>query len=343
MYEGRKVKYIAAGTRADAADAQRKRLEQRETALVVAADAGLVVVKDEARLTLKGTASAYIVDTLGRGATEAAEQARLVTSEFIGVCRKRKKEYIDEITRDDIYTFWTTLRARGCGPRTVANKHARLNSWLKFAGLDKSMIPPKPRYEDTLPTIYEPDETATLLANADKYMEVCILIGLKCGLRDQELQHLEFSDLNWAEGTLRVQGKPRWGFHVKTWEQRDIPVPDAALAVLRHWEQARPGQTLVLGTSGHNPNTKLLLRLKGLARQAGLNCGRCDGCHERGECREFTLHKFRRTYITTLLRQGIDLRTVQAYAGHKDIASTMRYLRPASGTEARSKVNAVTW
>ena len=267
-----------------------------------------MVVKDEARLTLKGTASAYIVDTLGRGATEAAEQARLVTSEFIGVCRKRKKEYIDEITRDDIYTFWTTLRARGCGPRTVANKHARLNSWLKFAGLDKSMIPPKPRYEDTLPTIYEPDETATLLANADKYMEVCILIGLKCGLRDQELQHLEFSDLNWAEGTLRVQGKPRWGFHVKTWEQRDIPVPDAALA-----------------------------------RQAGLNCGRCDGCHERGECREFTLHKFRRTYITTLLRQGIDLRTVQAYAGHKDIASTMRYLRPASGTEARSKVNAVTW
>jgi site-specific recombinase XerD len=31
--------------------------------------------------------------------------------------------------------------------------------------------------------------------------------------------------------------------------------------------------------------------------------------------------------LTTLLRNGIDLRTVQSYAGCKDLASTMRYLR----------------
>lgn len=55
----------------------------------------------------------------------------------------------------------------------------------------------------------------------------------------------------------------------------------------------------------------------------------------------FTLHKFRRTYITALLRNGIDLRTVQVYAGHKDIASTMRYQRPASAKEAQAKLNSV--
>ena len=61
------------------------------------------------------------------------------------------------------------------------------------------------------------------------------------------------------------------------------------------------------------------------------------------ECQEFTLHKFRRTYITTLLRSGVDLRMVQAYAGHKDIASTMRYLRPASAKEAQAKLNGIEW
>jgi hypothetical protein len=67
-----------------------------------------------------------------------------------------------------------------------------------------------------------------------------------------------------------------------------------------------------------------------------MNCGSCEGCKaKRRECETFTLHKFRRSYITTLLRNGIDLRTVQAYAGHKDIASTMRYLRPASAKEAQ--------
>jgi integrase len=64
---------------------------------------------------------------------------------------------------------------------------------------------------------------------------------------------------------------------------------------------------------------------------------------ERNECEGYTLHRFRRTYITTLLRSGIDLRTVQAYAGHKDLASTMRYLRPATGKEAKAKLNAVKW
>jgi integrase len=51
-----------------------------------------------------------------------------------------------------------------------------------------------------------------------------------------------------------------------------------------------------------------------------------------------------RTYITKMLR-GLkgDLRTVQAYAGHKDIASTMRYLVPESTEEAQAKVDAIKW
>src|SRR5437762_6367260 len=36
---------------------------------------------------------------------------------------------------------------------------------------------------------------------------------------------------------------------------------------------------------------------------------------------------------------GVDLRTVQLWMGHKDLESTMRYLKPARGSGIRDKVN----
>ena len=102
--------------------------------------------------------------------------------------------------------------------------------------------------------------------------------------------HLEFTDINWVEGTLRVQGKPRWAFTVKAWEQRDVPVPDDVLEALKEWRNVRVRQTLILGTKNRLPNTKLLRTLKRLAHRAGLNYELCESCRERKECGEYTLH-----------------------------------------------------
>ena len=345
LYEDRQAKYIPFKSGATDADAERKKLEKspsKTAAKSAAESAGGTFVDKEDRQTLAKTAAAYIRDAQQRGAMEAADQARLVNEEFRKLLNR--KTYVDEITRDDIFRFHTALRKRGCSDRTVANKHQRLTSWLRFAGIDKTILPPVPKYEETLPTIYTSDEISTILAEAGPYMKMAILLALKCGLRDQELMHLEFSDLNLADKTLRVQGKPRWNFKVKTHEQRHVPIPNDVLDELKAWKEKRTGQSLILGTKNGNPNTKLLFALKTLARRAKMNCGRCEGCKsKRRECESFTLHKFRRSYITTLLRNGIDLRTVQAYAGHKDIASTMRYLRPASAKEAQGKLNAVVW
>jgi integrase len=335
--------YTPAGKRAAAAEAQRLRLEKTTAVIEAAKGTDVIVVAKPGRKTLKDSATAYISDAKGRNANEAAEQAELVSNEFIELMRKKQKTLIDEIDRDDIFGFHSALRKRGCRDRTVANKHMRLASWLRFGGIDKSVLPPAPRYEEKLPTVYPSDQIKSLLAAADPYMRICILIGLKVGLRDQELMHLEFRDINSHDKTLRVQSKDQWGFLPKTWEQREIPIPDDLLAELTAWQKAREGHSLVLGTKNKKPNTKLLRTLKRMANRAGLSCGRCDGCRDVNECQEFTLHRFRRSYLTTLLRSGIDLRTVQSYAGHKDLASTMRYLRPATGSEAQVRLNAVVW
>lgn len=39
------------------------------------------------------------------------------------------------------------------------------------------------------------------------------------------------------------------------------------------------------------------------------------------------------------MQSGVGKRTVQLWLGHKDLASTMRYLKPARGKEARERFN----
>ena len=102
-----------------------------------------------------------------------------------------------------------------------------------------------------------------------------------------------------------------------------------------------------LSVASDRPSTKLLRELKELVRREKLGCGHCEGC-KTGEstdtgCKEWTLHKFRRTYATRLLRSGLDLSTVQKLMGHSDLASTMRYLSPAESDGLQDFINGVKW
>ncbi len=119
------VVYTPAGKNAADADAQRVRLEKESTAKVVAEDAGLQIVTEEERKTLKATAAAYIADAEGRGAMAAARMARSATKEFFALT---KKTFVDEVRKEDFYRFHAALRKRGCVDRTLANKHSRVTS-----------------------------------------------------------------------------------------------------------------------------------------------------------------------------------------------------------------------
>jgi integrase len=346
-YENRQNQYENAGMNVSDAETLRRRIENQSTAKAVALSAGLKVEAQDTRKTLKGAAEEYIQDALDRHAAEAAAQARNVTAEFIKFIRKT---YVDEVTRKDVLRFHEELRKRGCSDRTVANKNARLASWLRFAGIDKDLLPPKPKYELKLPTVYSPDQISSILGAADPYMRLVILLALKCGLRDQEIAHLEWSSVDLDKRVLRVRGNPEYGFRVKDSEQRELPIPADLLDALKVRRDAEPNTTLVVGTEGDKPNRKLLRSLKRLVTREHLGCGHCKGCkiardsrQEWTGCREWTLHRFRRTYATRILQAGSDIKTVQALMGHADLASTMRYLRPAESDGLQDLINRVKW
>lgn len=343
-YKGTRTIYKDAGEFAGDAQAALLNATHLLAAKASAALAGTKVEEVPGRDRLDRKAKEFIRDAEQRGATEAADINRLVTNQFIECTGKT---WVDEINKEDIFRFHKWLRARGNSDRTVANKHARVKSFLRFAEVDvknKKIIPPAPGYDKTLPNIYTKEQIAGILKAAGPYMHLAIGLTLKCGLREQELMHAEWSDVDVAEKVFRVSSKPHYDFHVKDSEERDIPIPDDLLRELCAWRKKHPKSNLLLATSGGKPNEKLLRTLKRLAKTAGLNCGSCEGCKGNpSECREWTLHQFRRTFCTTLLRSGLDLRTVQSYMGHADLASTMRYLRPASTAESQAMINAIQW
>ena len=341
-FEGKRPVFKAAGGAASEALAMRDRIDRQRVARVMAAAAGVVVEKEQRpRLTFAALAKAHVEDATQRGAEEAAEISARVAENF---GRSWRGTFVDEIKREDILAFHTWLRKRGNVDRTVANKHVRLKSILRFGKFDTTSMPPPPKYEKKLPTIYEPEDWGAILRVAKGRMYLVCAVALKMGLREQEVEYMEWTDINQRERTHRVQSKPEWGFEVKDSEQRDVPIPEDLYEELRAWHLCHPKQALMFPGANGKPDGHLLRNLKIVARDARLNCGKCRGCcGERRECGHWTLHKFRRSYMTWLLRNGIDLRTCQQYAGHTDIESTMRYLRPASGDEAITRLNSIRW
>jgi integrase len=324
-YEGRKTKYQNVGTDATEAINQRDKRQHLGEARVSAAEAGVTINETEVRKTIKKEGARWVRAAQDRDAMEAAEVGRLAVHEFQQA--NPRLVYVDEINSESLVAFWRFLKKQVRSDRTIYNKDQRVRGFLKFAEVDyKKWHLRAPRYEKKLPVIYSPEQIELLLGACKRlYHKLLILILVKTGLRDQELQHLCWTDI--AEKKLRVRGKPEYGWKIKDSEQRDIPIPADLLATLKAWRTQNPKTKLVLGTSNDLPNTKFLPMLKVIATRAGVA--------------DAELHSFRRTYATTLLRGGMDLRTVQMLMGHSDLESTMRYLTPATGDEVRNKIDEI--
>ncbi len=132
------------------------------------------------------------------------------------------------------------------------------------------------------------------------------------GLRVGELVKLERRDYDNGILTVR-QGKGR--------KYREIHVADAVDKAIRAW----------LKVSANDANSALFSRIQRNGKFAsqpltttGLTGILTELQHTSGIAR-FTPHDMRRTFITRLLEQGVDINTVRQLAGHSDISTTTRY------------------
>ena len=345
-YSGSKRVWTRLTGNATDALAALKTAQKKASAIATAEAEGIQVVTDPKRVAIEDARLGYKEAAEARGALEAAEVVDRAVGEFLLTC---KKVYVDEITREHVTKFQAAMRKRGLADRTLYNRHNNFRSFMLFAGVDADAVcGPAPRFEEQSVEVYEPEDLKPFFAaEMEEYDRLLFGVLLSAGLREREAMHLEWKSINWNARTLRVQSNPTYKFKVKDAEQRNVPLPEDLLQRLKVYREGHPSSKLVFGKRGGEddaPDGHLLRRLKLLVRNAGLNCEQCVPCTgKQRECEHWYLHKFRATYITTMLRSGLDIRTVMQLSGHSDLESVMRYLRPAEGVAVQAAVNAIQW
>jgi integrase/recombinase XerD len=240
------------------------------------------------------------------------------------------KLHVEDIDRKDLLKFAAFLREeKEQAPRSVYNKFENLMTFLKAQGV-RGLAGKNdwPRYTEEEPEMYEQDELDKLFKACNEEERLWYEFFLMTGMREQEVMHTYWSDLNFGASLVRVSHKPDRGWTPKAYKEREIPIP-AKLAKKLKALKSKADKTwgLVFHTAGCNPKLDFLDCLKTCAERAEL-------CKDN-----FWLHKFRATFATRCLWAGVDLRTVQQWLGHSDMESTMRYLKPSRSEKLREKVN----
>ena len=242
------------------------------------------------------------------------------------------KLYLDDIERSDLLKFSAFLRdKKKQSPRSVYNKFENLMTFLKANGIRGLAAKNDwPRYVEEEPEVYEREELDKLFTACDAEERLWYEFFLMTGMREQEVMHCSWEDVNLSRSTLTVRYKPEYGFSPKNYREREIPIPAKLVKKLKA-AKAKADKTcgLVFPTGGCRPKLDFLDALKAVAERAKLIP------------ENFWLHKFRATFATWSLWAGVDLRTVQQWLGHSDMESTMRYLKPSRSQQVQQKVNKI--
>ncbi len=314
----------------DASDANARRLHKE--AELNAVNNGVTVVPENGQNGHRSVAVAvtgFLDETKLTKKPKTLAAYSTALSYFTESCPKL---YLEDIERKDLLKFSAFLRdEKEQAPRSVYNKFENVMTFLKAQGV-RGLVGKNdwPRFVEEEPEVYEKDELEKLFAVCDDEERLWYEFFLMTGMREQEVMHCSWNDINLARPTVTVRYKPEYGFSPKNYREREIPIPAKLVQSLKA-RKAKSDKTcgLVFPTAGCRPKMNFLDGLKAIAERAKLNP------------ENFWLHKFRATFATWSLWAGVDLRTVQQWVGHSDLESTMRYLKPSRSQQVREKVNEI--
>jgi len=230
------------------------------------------------------------------------------------------------ITRELVMQYAVTLSGRA--PATVCRKITVLSVFFSFlmdlGELDTNPARriPLPKPASRIPNAISEDEAQQLIGAAESPFErAMLLLMLTAGLRRSEVGAIRLEDANLENQALLVRGKGA--------KQRMVPLMPQAAEAIRNYLAARPESDLpylFLSPQGRRlANDYLNRTLRRILARAGL-------------AKRITPHMLRHTFATHLVRNGVDVRTVQELLGHADLETTANYLH----SDTRAKESAVS-
>jgi site-specific recombinase XerD len=135
-------------------------------------------------------------------------------------------------------------------------------------------------------------------------------VAIETGMRLSEQHSLEWPDVHLSRQQIQLVA-------TKNGSSRVVILSKEAVEALKACQARRMPHTLRVfltryGEPMENPRAWFRLVME-------------DAVKQNKQLADVTWHVFRHTYISRLVMAGVDLRTVQELAGHKDISMTTRY------------------
>ncbi|HEY2434633.1 MAG TPA: tyrosine-type recombinase/integrase [Vicinamibacterales bacterium] len=233
---------------------------------------------------------------------------------------------LDAITAEDVQRLKRRLEDRA--PKTVNNVLTVLSTLLKKA-VEWGVIPYVPCTIRLLKTsqgsveFYDFDDYERLIAAAralDSTTLACVLLGGDAGLRSGEMRALRWRDVNQEAKQLCVE-RNDWRGHVSTTKGgrlRHVPMTARLAAALREHRHLRAPLVLTGRDDGRLSESAVVVRVQRAAHRAALqNTGP---------------HILRHTFCSHLAMRGAPARAIQELAGHRDLATTQRYMHLSATT-----------
>lgn len=234
----------------------------------------------------------------------------------------------DALTARDLRDFVIEAQRR-FDRRTLHNHASGLRTffkyWMRHGRLKRNPLlgVPLPKLEKRLPKFLTEEQMKALLTGPQRLLDaggidpasawrdrLAMELLYGGGLRVSELVGINYGDVDFSSGVVRVLGKGR--------KERLVPIGRVALAVLIKFRDEfapakGPASPVLVNPDGRR--TTVLLVQKMLKRYLAL----------AGLPLDLTPHKLRHSYATHLLNAGADLRLVQELLGHAQLATTQVY------------------
>jgi integrase len=224
----------------------------------------------------------------------------------------------------------------GLAPRTVGHVHRLLHralghaaEWAVTQSNVAALVSP-PKVDDVeLEILDQPQIQAILDGLAGKPLRIIVETALATGMRRGELLALRWKDVDLDAGKLRVEQsleQTKAGLKFKEPKtkrgRRSIALPAFLVTNLRAHRKAQQEQRMALGLGRPGDDALVFPNMDGGPR-------RPDGLTmEWGRARKalgvtVSLHAFRHTHASTLIKSGMDILTISRRLGHSKPSVTL--------------------
>lgn len=187
------------------------------------------------------------------------------------------------------------------------------------------------RRHQKIPTILSQKEVRAILSKVKvPDYQICLKLIYACGLRIGEAVKIKIADIDGERKILTIRsGKGN--------KDRAVPIPERMLMILREYWKTHQNQKLLFPKRKSKDKTDfdrvktdnhIALRTVQKAMRLALL--------ETKITKKATPHTLRHSFATHLLEEGINLRALQSYLGHKSLRATQIYIHLTKNSEIQS-------